>query len=112
MDNEPKKETGKGVDLTQIVNILRQTAKVLCNKPRTRIIFGALAQSKEPLTFKEIKELTGITQSSLHHHLQDLCRYYIINKSDDYPAKYSLTEFAKYLTTLPEKWLEASSPRI
>jgi len=61
---------------------------------RRRIILESLATQK---TFNQLKEETGISVGSLHHHLQELLKANFIYKTDERPAKYGRTGFLEYL---------------
>lgn len=66
-------------------------------KPRRILIIKTIHQAENPITFKEIEEHTKIPTTTLHDNLEVLYVRNIITKTDDRPARYLLTDFAKEL---------------
>ncbi len=51
-------------------------------------------------TFEELKDATGISTGSLHHHLKEMVSANFVHKVDKRPAKYARSEFLTYLISL------------
>jgi len=86
----------------QFLCSLVDSAIKVIKKPRRMQIIKVLYNS-EPLTFNELENLTEIPRGSLHNNLDKLYMAEIVSRTNERPAKYYLTEFARELLSLADR---------
>lgn len=85
-------------NVDDICKTLKEIIDALDHTRRIQILNAMPPESLK--TFEELKEATGISTGSLHHHLKEMVRANFIHKFDGRPAKYARSEFLTYLISL------------